>query len=72
MSNNISNTPTKILTIRSAMVQRLSISLNELSALGDKVINHDTQKECLESKLLKLVNTINLYNHNAKRGRANV
>lgn len=67
-----SNTPTKILSVRSAVVQKLSISLNELSAHNEQVINHDKEENCLESKLLKLINTINLYNHNTMRGRVNV
>lgn len=58
--------------MRKALAQNLSTSLNELSARGKQIINHDENEDCLESKLLKLINRINLRNHNATRGRVNV
>ena len=58
--------------IRSALAKSLSTSLNELSAHGEQVINHDKNENCLESKLLKLVSTIIFHNYNIMKGRVNV
>lgn len=65
------NSPIRFLTMRNVLAQNLSASLNELSAYNKQVINHDKNENCLESKLLKLVNMINLSNYNKMRGRAN-
>jgi hypothetical protein len=72
MNISITPTPAKILSTRRAMVQTLSISLNELSAHSEKATDHEADKDCLESKLLQLVTMGNLCNHNIARGRVNV
>ena len=59
-------------TTRNALAKSLSTSLNELSAHSEQVVNHDKNENCLESKLLKLVNTINFHNYNIMKGRVNV
>ena len=59
-------------TMLQDMAKSLSASLNELSAHGEQVINHDKNENCLESKLLKLVNTINFHNYNLTKERTNV
>jgi len=70
MNNNIIPIHVGISLARKALAQSLSISLNELSAYNKQVINHDKNEDCLESKLLKLINIINLRNYNTTRGRA--
>lgn len=57
--------------MRNAMVENLSISLNNLSSYNETPINHELNKDHLESKLLKLIDIINLSNYNAKRGHLN-
>ena len=58
-------------TMRQDLAKSLSASLNELSAHNEQVINHDKNESCLESKLLKLVNTIIFHNYNIMKGRVN-
>ena len=59
-------------TMRQDLAKSLSTSLNELSAHNKQAFNHDKNENCLESKLLKLVNTIIFHNYNIMKGRVNV